>query len=102
MQGFRYSVTVQPLEGGGVGGPEPEVFRVNNHDDLLKVVKAVREKGILGQDDAASLAIGFKLFMEVVLQHRKNPLFAPLMEPLRMFAGQLKAAGGGNDPAAGQ
>ena len=99
MEGFRYEVTVQPLAAGSTGDAEPVVFHVGNHDDLIEIVRAVRGKRILGQEDAAALAIGLKLFMEVVLQQRKDPLFAPLMEPLRAFVGRLKAAGSSDSAA---
>ena len=65
-------------------------FEAENHDDLFKIVEAVRAKELLNVDKSAALAIGLKLLSEVILEKRRDPLFAPLSEPIRNFVNNLK------------
>ncbi|WP_081933918.1 DUF3861 family protein [Massilia sp. 9096] len=51
----------------------------------------VQRSGVFDADTAAALALGMKLFGEVMLQHRKDPLFEPIVEPYRGFIGAFKA-----------
>ncbi len=64
---------------------------VTNHDDLFKIVEAVRSKNFMNADKAAALALGLKLFSEVALEKRHDALFAPMIEPLKQFVRELKA-----------
>ena len=91
---YNYRITLEPLE----SGTQPQTFKVRttqfqvqNHDDLSKIVEAVRSKGILNTDKSAALAVGLKLFSEIVMEKRNDPLFAPIWDPLRSFTQQLKA-----------
>ncbi|WP_263385594.1 DUF3861 domain-containing protein [Granulicella arctica] len=91
---YNYRITLEWLESTTQSQTPQErtiQFQVPNHDDLLKIVKAVRSKGIMDADKSAALAVGLKLFSEIVLEKRNDPLFAPLWEPIRLFTGQLKA-----------
>ena len=89
----HYRLTVESLaENVKSQLPEsPSVqFLVRNHDDLLKIVEAIRSKKILDEDKSAALAIGLKLFSEIVIERRGDPLFKPLLEPIQCFTRQLK------------
>ncbi len=66
-------------------------FDADNHDDLFQIISAVRSKKIVDHDKSAALATGLKLLSEVVLEKRRDPLFAQLSDPLRTFIQQLKA-----------
>ena len=68
-------------------------FEADNHDDIFDIVRRQRSKGVWDDATAAQLAVGLKLFTEVTLHHRKDPLFEPLMQPMREFIGRLKALG---------
>ena len=90
---YKYRITVEAL--GSTRQPTTSTgqstqFEVENHDDLFKIVEAVRLKEILDSDKSASLAIGLKLFSEVVLEKRLDPIFAPVLAPLHGFIRQLK------------
>ena len=67
-------------------------FCIDNHDDLLKIAETIRSKRWFDKDKSASLAIGLKLFSEIVLEKRHDPLFAPLVLPIRDFIRRLKHA----------
>ena len=46
---------------------------------LLEIVEAVRSKGLLDADKSAALAVGLKLFSEIVMEKRSDPLFRAAM-----------------------
>jgi hypothetical protein len=92
VKGHRYRITVEHLftaKGEAVDKP-PLVFEALNHDDLLAIAERVRTRPDIPPEDAAPLAIGLKLFGEVVLKHRKEPLFTDIQEALGSFIGKLK------------
>ncbi len=92
MKGYRYRVTVEPLE-DSKGEPireAPLSFETVNHDELLGLVQRVRQRGEFDEDTAASLLIGLKLFSEVMLHNKEKPLFAPLLPHFREFMKRFK------------
>ena len=69
---YSYRVTVEPIEASAQ--PEPSrdrsmQFQIQNHDDLFKIVEVIRSKQILDEEKSAALAIGLKLFSEIVLRN---------------------------------
>jgi len=66
-------------------------FEAVNHDDLIAIIQAVQAKGLLESDKSASLALGLKLWSEVVLEQRQNPMFAPLLGPMHEFIQRLES-----------
>ncbi|WP_158820911.1 DUF3861 domain-containing protein [Granulicella sp. S156] len=88
---YRYRITIESL-GSSPNYQEYESlqFCADNHDNLCEVVKAIHSKRLFDADKSASLAIGLKLFSEVILEKRNDPLFAPLVLPIRSFIQQIK------------
>jgi hypothetical protein len=102
MSAHQYRVTLEYL-GGKHAGPEqhaPLQFDAGNHDDLFDIIGKVQVAQLTDADNAAALALGMKLFGEVMLKHRKDPLFEPLAPAYRAFIAafkeRFKAAHGGN------
>jgi Domain of Unknown Function with PDB structure (DUF3861) len=96
MKGHRYRITVEHLatpSGEPLTKP-PLVFETTNHDDLFVIVERMRMRADIPAQDVEPLAIGLKLLSEVVLKHRKSPLFVTLHEALGAFIGKLKGEGG--------
>lgn len=92
MSAHQYRITLDYL-GGKHAGPEahePVSFEAGNHDDLFVIIERVRAAGLTDADEATALALGMKLFGEVMLAHRKDPLFAPLQPAFREFIGAFK------------
>lgn len=94
MSAHTYRITLE-YTGGKAEGPDapaPLSFTAANHDNLFEIVERVRRSGRFDQDTAAALAVGMKLFSEVLLQHRDDPLFGPIAGAYREFIGQFKTA----------
>ncbi|MGL5385439.1 MAG: DUF3861 domain-containing protein [Serratia sp. (in: enterobacteria)] len=94
MPGHRFRITVEALtdrKGEPVDKPEL-VFEVENHDDILEIVERIqgREDLNFGEQNSAAFAVGLKLFSEVMMEHRKHPLFAPLRDSFKAFMIGLK------------
>lgn len=80
MKGHLYRVTLEHLE-DNKGNPvekTPLQFAVKNHDDLYAIVEKVKAKGLFDENEATALAIGLKLFREVMLNNRGNEVFKEL------------------------
>lgn len=93
MKQHRYRVTIEHLalpDGHPPESPQTLSFETGNHDDILAIVGRVRERGDLPEADATALAVGLKLFSEVMLQHRGLPLFAEFAPHFKAFMQQLK------------
>ncbi len=78
MNSYRYRITVEKVadaKGQPVHG-ESISFYAANHDDILAIVNRMQERLPFDAGTAASLGVGLKLFSEVALMHRNNPLFA--------------------------
>jgi hypothetical protein len=92
MRGHRYRVTIEHLGTPRDGmDRQPElVFEAVNHDDIISIVQRIRASGHYSEDEAASLGIGLKLFSEVMLKRKDDPLFAALRPAISSFIGGLK------------
>ncbi|AMP16190.1 DUF3861 domain-containing protein [Collimonas pratensis] len=93
MREHRYRITLEHLATPKQGEPTNAAihFETGNHDDLFAIVDKVRGRGQFDADTAASLALGLKLFTEVMLKNRSDPLFAEIHQPMRDFIQKLKA-----------
>ncbi len=93
MRQHHYRVTVEHLalpDGSAPMPPRSLQFEVGNHDDILAIVERMRGRSDLPTSDATALAVGLKLFSEVMLQHRGLPLFADFAPHFKAFMQQLK------------
>ncbi|QKZ13840.1 DUF3861 domain-containing protein [Spirosoma sp. KUDC1026] len=65
---------------------------VDNHDELFSIIERLQEKDPFGDKaQAAEFALGLKLFSEVMLKHRNNPLFEELKPAFQPFMKRLKS-----------
>lgn len=84
---YRFRVRVEAVDRAAA----PVSFEIDHHDDILAIVERVRAGTAFSPDDAGALAIGLKLFSEVALVHRQDPLFADIQAVLCVFIGNLKS-----------
>jgi hypothetical protein len=92
MNSYRYRVTVEKLSdarGKPVHGQSLS-FYAANHDDILAIVERLQATLPLDAGTAASLGVGLKLFSEVTLMRRNDPMFAQIRPALSEFIQQLK------------
>ncbi|WP_286915274.1 DUF3861 domain-containing protein [Flavobacterium sp. UBA4197] len=72
---------------------EPLEFTFHNHDDIFSIVEILTEKALFeNPGDTAEFALGLKLFTEVMLRNRKQPLFEELSPAIAAFMKKLKAS----------
>jgi len=100
MKQHRFRVTVEHLalpDGSAPVPPQSLQFEAGNHDDILAIAKRMNERTSLSEADAQALAIGMKLFGEVMLHNRDLPLFSEFAPHFRSFMQRIKR---GPQPAA--
>jgi hypothetical protein len=88
----KFRITVEHLADhhGNPGVRPPLTFKAGNHDNILDIVERIQARGQFSADEAAAFAVGLKLFGEVMLDHRKDPLFADLQPHFADFMKKLK------------
>lgn len=86
----QFRISVQSLNAGEPAGAALH-FDVANHDDLFEIVEKLSRSAPVPAEQVAPLAIGLKLFGEVMMAHRDSPLFAPLWPHIVAFMQRLKA-----------
>jgi hypothetical protein len=105
MKQHRYQITVEHLadaHGNPSTHAEPLRFEAGNHDDILAIAERMRGRGEFPPDTANALAVGLKLFSEVMLENRGHPLFTEFAPHFRAFMQHLKKGpqrSGGDAPA---
>lgn len=67
-------------------------FEFDNHDNLFEIIKTIKSKNIFEDDQqSAEFAIGLKMFSEVMIKNRDNPLFTELFPVFGSFMRKLKS-----------
>ena len=93
MKGHLYKYTVEHIE-DAKGNPlqvDPLIFKAKNHDDLFKIIELMKDKKIVDNSDAVALAIGLKLFGEVMLKNRDKEVFKELMPHFSSIMKEIKS-----------
>jgi hypothetical protein len=101
MNSYRYRITVEALTGAKGEPVEGRTlsFESANHDDILGIVERMRARLPFDGDTIASLGIGLKLFSEVALMQRDDPMFAVIRPALGEFVRALKQRSVAQPPA---
>ena len=92
MNSYRYKVTVEALTGAKGESVEGRTlsFEAANHDDILGSVEKMRARLPFDSDTVAPLGVGLKLFSEVALMQRNDPMFATIRLALGEFVREFK------------
>lgn len=91
MKQHEYQVTVKHIadaKGNPSTYPESLQFKAFNHDDIFLIVEKLQQSQLVDDESAKAFAVGLKLFGEVLLENRENPLFKDF---LPQFIGFIKA-----------
>ena len=88
----RYRITVEHIASpeGDLIPPARLQFETGNHDDILAMVDRAAARTGFNAETAAAFAVGLKLFSEVMLENRQNPLFQEFSTHFGQFMKQLK------------
>ncbi|MFG4003027.1 DUF3861 domain-containing protein [Flavobacterium aquidurense] len=90
----KYYLTLSLKEyANGETAPAKELgMQFDNHDEIFSIIEKIKDKNIFQDpNEAAQFALGLKLFSEIKLKHRKNPLFDELNEVFPVFMKKLKS-----------
>jgi len=90
----KYYLTLSLKEyANGETEPAKELgIQFDNHDEVFSIIERIKEKNIFEDpNEATQFALGLKLFSEIKLKHRKNPLFHELNQVFPVFMKKLKS-----------
>lgn len=90
----KYYLTLSLKEyADGQTEPAKELgIEFTNHDEIFGIIERIKDKNIFENDsEATQFALGLKLFSEINLKHRKNPLFDELNDVFPVFMKKLKS-----------
>ena len=59
-----------------------------NHDEIIKMIKS--KNPFENENQSVEFAIGLKLFLEVVMKNKNNPIFEDLLPAIKAFMPKLK------------
>jgi len=90
----KYYLTLSLKEyANGETEPAKELgIEFDNHDEIFGIIERIKSKNIFTtESEAIQFALGLKLFTEIKLKNRKNPLFEELNEVFPVFMKKLKS-----------
>ncbi|KQB40001.1 MULTISPECIES: DUF3861 domain-containing protein [Flavobacterium] len=90
----KYYLTLSLKEyANGETEPARELgIQFDNHDEIFNIIERIKDKNIFEDpNEATQFALGLKLFSEVKLKNRNNPLFDELNEVFPVFMKKLKS-----------
>ena len=93
MSAHKYRVTLEHIGEGEEQTPrhaEPMQFEVTNHDDIFFIVPWMQERTKFDETTAKAFAVGLKLFGEVLLKNKHDPLFSEFYPEFIEFMKKLK------------
>jgi len=94
MKKHRYRVTLEYIADtdGNPVNQEPLVFEAGNHDEIIGIVELARRRKLFDDETTAAFVVGQKLFGEVLLENRTNPLFTEFWPHFLGFMKLLKSS----------
>lgn len=88
----KYRVHLQELElKGGTQSDKSIEFEFQNHDNIFSIIERIKDRNLFEKKgDDIEFIIGLKLFSEVMMRNRDNPLFEELAPAFKNFMMKLK------------
>lgn len=90
----KYYLTLSLKEyANGETAPAKELgIEFENHDEIFSIIEKMNAKNLFeSESEATQFALGLKLFGEIKLKHRNNPLFDEMNEVFPVFMKKLKS-----------
>jgi hypothetical protein len=90
----HYSITLEHIhQPKGEALHKPVQLEFDNHDDIFSIIEKLQQKNhFKDEGQSAEFAIGLKMFGEVILRNKDNPLFEDLMPAFTAFMKKLKSS----------
>ncbi len=88
---YKLTLEQTALSSGETPNEQPLTFEFDNHDEIFRIIEAVKSKNLFSESDATEFAIGLKLFSEVLIRNRKNDLFSDFGPAFSEFMKKLKS-----------
>lgn len=64
----------------------------DNHDNIFSIIEKLQERNLFNdKNQETEFAIGLKMFSEVMLRNKENPLFEEFFPAFRDFMKKLKS-----------
>jgi len=88
----RYKILLQEIElKDGKKSGKSIAFEFENHDNILSLIDQAQDKNRFEhKNQNTEFILGLKLFSEVMLKNRENPLFEEFLPAFGQFMKKLK------------
>ena len=89
----KYRITLEHLHSPkDLGLNETIDFEFENHDEVFSIIERISQNNPFEKESQATeFAVGLKLFSEVMLKNKENPLFEEFLPAFGAFMKKLKA-----------
>lgn len=88
-----YSLTLEYVsdKNGDAVSQDELSLTFENHDNLFEIITRMKNSDLFqNQNEAVEMAVGMKMFSEVMLRNRKHPLFEEMLPAFGDFMKKLK------------
>lgn len=90
----HYKITLEHINNPkGEALHTPVAVEFDNHDDIFMIIEVLKQRNHFNDENqSAEFAIGLKMFSEVMLRNKDNPLFDELLPAFKQFMQKLKSS----------
>lgn len=86
----RYKITIEEIPAQEDTAARSLQFSIENHDDIFFIVNHLEQRPDFSKEDAQAFGVGLKMFSEVMLSKKSEPLFAGFFPHFIDFMKTLK------------
>lgn len=89
----KYKLHLEEVElKSGESGVKAVEFEFENHDDIFNIIEFLKTKTLFNNpNEDLEFTIGLKMFSEVMLKNKNNPLFEDFLPAFGKFMKELKS-----------
>jgi len=89
----HYKITLEHTHNPKDDGlQQPVSVAFDNHDNIFNIIQKLQERELFNDvNQGAEFAIGLKMFSEVMLRNKENPLFEDFQPAFKDFMKKLKS-----------
>lgn len=90
----KYRLTIEQVSLAKEEAPlqSPLNLEFENHDEIFSIIEKINAKNLFNDaQEGTEFALGLKLFSEVMIKNRKNPLFDEFSPAFATFMKRLKS-----------